>query len=476
MLSFREYLAVIRRRWRLVAWCVTLVMSAAVIVAFGSEAIYRSTGTIMIEAPNISPELARTTVASVSEQQLRLVSRRVMRSDNIDQLVEEYNLFPELSGNERARELRASSGLEQVDPVTFEPRIGASAFSVSFDYPDPFVARDVTAALLDLYIADNRAVRTESAADTEAFFREEAARLEAELTTAGDELADFKLRNQGLLPEDIDTNKQLLERLTEDRYAVESNVRVAAERRNLLAVQYDELAGGTQLAQLEAELAVARQKYSENHPDIRRLTRAIDALKSANGDSDIDPEVSRVAAQLDAVEAEIAAYETRERDLRRRIDDLQGRLVSAPEVEKELLRLTSQYAIASTEYEAVRQKQSEARMGSNLESQDKSIRYTVIRNPGAPLIPVFPNRFGILAIGFLIAVGGSAALVALREGGDVSVRGTRDVMEVFGSPPIANVPLLQNGEDRQGARRRLMAHCLGCAAVWAVTVGILVNG
>lgn len=443
--------------------------------AFGTPPIYRSTGVIMIEEPNISTSVVRAAPRQVDEQQLRLVSRRVMRSENVRDLVDQYDLYPQAPASERPERLRSDMGLDQVDPITFEPRYGASAFSVSFDYPDPVKAMQVASSLVQLFIADNRAERTQSATETEDFFRSEADKLRQELAEAGDRLAEFKLEKQGLLPEEIERNQQLLERLREDRFGIQASLRLATERRNLLAVQRDELAGGTELAQLRSELAVARQKYSDDHPDIRRLTRAIEALENSAGGTS-DAEFMRVSAQLQAIEDEINAYEIRDRNLQIRIADLETRLVSAPEVEKELVRLTRELELANAQYEAIRIRQSEARLGSNLVTQDQSERYTIIREPGVPSSPVYPNRLGILLIGILLAFGGSAVLVALREGGDPSVRSTRDVVEIYGSPPLANIPQIRNAVDRGRHTRKILAHAAGFSIVWVVAMWVVVYG
>lgn len=477
MESLREFLSVLRRRWRIVFWCCTIVLSVAMVAAFGTTAIYQSSGTIMIEKPEIDPELARSTVVGVAEQQLQLVSRRVMRSENVKKLIDDLKLYPGLPPEDRARQFRLDTDVEQVDPITLEPRIGASAFTIHYNYPNPYVAHEVASALVELFIADNRTVRVESATQTERFFDTESKRLADELSAAGDRLAEFKLKNQGVLPEDLARNQQLLERIKDERVEVQSGLRLATERRNLLTVQLDEIAGGTELAKLRAELAVAKQKYSPDHPDIRRLTRAIEALEASGENANtMNPDYMRVSAQLSAVQDEIKAYQTRDKELQRRISELENQLVAAPEVEKELTRLTREYDLANSEYQSMRQKRSEARIGSNLEAQDRSERYSVIREPGVPFGPISPNRLGILLIAILLCIGGSAGLAALRESADPTVRSPRDIIQILGSPPIANVPIVRNAADRKIVWKKIAAHAVGSILVFSAALGLTVYG
>jgi len=445
--------------------------------AYGPEPLYRATGVIMVEQPEISPDLATSTVAGVIEQRMQLVSRRVMRSENLRPLVEEFDMYPELEPSDRAPQLRMNTFIEQVDPISFEPLVGGSAFSIHFDYPDPAVAQQVALALIDLFVADNREIRTQSAAGTESFFAAEAERLATSITEAEDRLAKFKQLNIGALPEDIERNKLILERIGEDRNEVLAEIRLAVERRNLLTVQLGDLSGGTELSKLRAELAVASQKYSADHPDIKRLSRAIAALESSGENANtMDAEYMRVSAQLAAVEEAIAAATMRDRELQRRQSELEGKQVLAPEVEKELLQLTREYELAKSEYESIREKRSEARIGSNLEDQDKGQRYTVIRQPYADPSPISPNRVGIFLIGILFAIGGSAALVSLRESADTTVRGARDVEAVLQGPPIAVIPIIRNEDDSRRRFKQLAVHGAALIVVGSLTIGIVLNG
>lgn len=476
MSDIREFILLIRRRWHIVAWCVTICLSAAFAIAYTGPVLYRSTGTIIIEQPDIPEDLARSTVGGALEQRLELIRRRVMVDETLKPIVEKYNLFPELEPRQRPEALSKAIELEQINPVTLEAQLGGAAFSVSFDYSVPEITRDVAMEIVNLFLEDNRRARTESAADTERFFAAQGERLAGRVADLEQQLSIFKQNNQGLLPEDVRRNQQILERLERELTVIQGEIRLSTERRNLLIVQRDELAGGTELAMMKNELSAARQIYTDDHPTIRRLLRNIEAIEAADRDPSLqDSELRRTQTQLTAVEAEIAADRRQEQLLKSRIADLQDNIVLAPEVEKKLQELTRDYELAVGEYREIRQKRSDAEIAQSLEDEDKGERYTLLRRPGIPASPFSPNRVGIMLIGIMLAIAGSAALVAVREGVDASVRSSRDVLDAFDGPPIATIPVIRNSADSRRHWQQLMTHAAGLLLTVALAIGIVIN-
>lgn len=463
----REYLSMLRRRWEIPFWCITICLGIAVYIAYTTPPVYRSTGTIMVESAEIPLDTRQPVARGAIDQHLDLVRRRVLSDENTQLLVDKHGLFPELSEGQRRSALMSNVNLEQINPITLEPLIGGSAFNVHFNYAEPEKAQAVAQNLVDLFLEDNRRARTQSAAETEGFFAGQAERLARAVVDAEARLAAFKQQNQGLMPEDIRLNQSALDRAERELNAIQAQIRVVSERRNLLNVQLDALSADSELATLKAELALARQRYTEDHPNIRRLVRTIAAMEGAETPLDQnDPEYRRVQTQMQAVEMELSALRDREQQLRGEIGNLSDRLVLAPEVEKQLQELDREHQMLTAEYREMRQRRGQAEIASNLQAEDKGERYTQIRPARVPSTPFSPNRVGIILLGVMLALAGSAGLVALREGADESVRSSRDIVEALNGPPIATIPVIRNDSDKWLRYRRLSAH----GAVWLVFV------
>ena len=94
--SFGDYVAIARRRRALLLTFCPSVLLLAVLLAFKLPAVYRSSGTILLETPSVPEDLIRSTVVpAYADQQVELLRRRVMTPERLAALVEETDPYPE---------------------------------------------------------------------------------------------------------------------------------------------------------------------------------------------------------------------------------------------------------------------------------------------------------------------------------------------------------------------------------------------
>ncbi len=238
-----------------------------------------------------------------------------------------------------------------------------------------------------------------------------------------------------------------------------------------------------ELANKRTELATLRERYSSSHPDIARLERAIESLEQelmegrrAEGrpETAMPPTSAafiRLQTDLNTVMTEIEAERSRRSQLRERRQELESRLFTTPAVERDYLRLSRDYENALNKYREVKDKQLKAQAAERLEEEQKAQRFLLISPPGLPSAPESPNRKAILLLGAVLAFGGGVGAGSIAEYFDRTVRGIRGVNSVFGAPPLATIPYVENGADvvhRRLSRTLivlLLAVLLGAAAV-----------
>lgn len=332
-MTWSAYIAVLRRRWRETVAAGGLVALVSIYITFALPAMYESDALILIEQQDVSPDFVPTTVTSYLDERIQAIHQRVVAAPNVEALIESLDLYPEDRGTVPIGELIArfqdDAAMEPqhiltVDPRTRRETIVNYAFRLSFLYPDPVKARDVVERLSQLYIEQNRAVRTESAARTTAFLDAEAKQLQDKLADIGERIAQFKELHAGNLPEDQPVNLQMWTRAREDLTRVEAQLREARERLAVLESEIAEtprfrpvmdasgepvLGGVDRLAAAQQELIRLQGRYSENHPDVIALRREIAALSS--GPVNQANLAEQLRAQLDARRQELqAARET----------------------------------------------------------------------------------------------------------------------------------------------------------------------
>lgn len=554
--SLSDYIGVLKRRGRLFATIVAGVVLVGVALAYRVPPQYSSRGVMLAELPGVSERAVRSTVPAYPEERVRIITQRVLTRDNLQRIIEENGLYPELRDMpaEARSKFRDHLQLSAEDPEILESIMGttrpagALAFSVAFLDPSPTVARDVASDLVELYLAENHEARREQAAETTRFLREEVKRLETAIAEREAKIAEFKTANAGRLPELSGSNLQMLDRTERDLDAVEQEIRTLRERQALYSSElaqlspqatvlhdqgnailspsdrlkmlqrsymqlsaayssdhpdvlkvrreiealsastglpaFDRATIQSELAARRDELAAARDRYSDDHPDVQRLERTVqgltEALATARASPGRTPQFTpdnpayiQREVQLRAVNVDLNAAITRRDQLRARLEDLERRLQTSPEVEREYNSLNRGYEQLLEQFSETQTKLHEAEMALNLEQDAAAERFTVLEQPAIASRPAKPNRIAVLLLTMAVAFALGTAGVALAERSDTTVRSPNDVTAFLEIPPLVAIPYMANPLDvRRRARRRVLSAAMVC--LWLGSIVFLV--
>ncbi len=328
----REYLAaVLRRKFRLIIPAV-IIVTISLIVAAVTPAVYRSTGTVLIEEPEIPREFIRSTITSFAAERLQVIQQRVMTTQNLISIINKFNLYaPERQRRpiaEIARDFREKIAMQLVSAEATDPRSGQSrkaviAFNVSFEDGDRRVAQQVANELVSLYLNENLRIRREKAAETTGFLGEEAERLGKQVGELESRMAEFKQRNSGLLPDQLGLNMGALSRTEAQLLDTSRRLQMLEERRIVLQSELSQLnPQGTRVVDgqtvlspverlkgLETRLISMRGIYGSQHPDVLKMQREVDVLRKETGGGDSGADALKT--QLQAVEDELAVQSKR---------------------------------------------------------------------------------------------------------------------------------------------------------------------
>lgn len=241
-----------------------------------------------------------------------------------------------------------------------------------------------------------------------------------------------------------------------------------------------------ELARLHGELTLAREKYSPDHPDVKRLERTIAAMTmgadaptapAADGGASgkfSNPAYVEANARLEATNAELRSLERSRAELRARMADYERRLLQSPEVEKDYRNLLRDYETTTARYRDTRARLMEAQLSKSLELERKGERFTLIEPPTLPEEPLSPNRTAILFAGFVLALAAGAGMVFLREKTDDSVWSGEDYKgPVYGVSAPLLVPYIVNDRDLRMRKLRVgLAFAFAIVAVLSATLAV----
>lgn len=467
--EFGSYAALFRRRRAWIFIIFPAVLLVAVYVAYALPPKYRSTATILLVKGSIPEQFIQATVASSADEEIDTIQGRVMTPDALKDLVKQIDPYPNEPTwdiNRKAEQIIADTQMERVDPVTFEVQQKAPAFSLHYDNPDPRTAAVVAKQLSDLFLTYHQRERIEAAKAASKLIEDRAAELSRQQQQVDEQYAVLRSQHGGTLPDPNDRGDEARYRAERDLNDLDKQLRTAQEQESLLTIQLSATSpnllstqalgaegklnqgsgtegGLTDLATVKALLADAELRYTPDHPDVKRLKRALAALQARqqqNGSTPSmeadNPEYRRITSELAAARADVtaltAATERARAQLQRYTENTNPSATLAQQVAELDRRRTS----LQVEFQDVQGKLKGAQLGQDVESDAHAERFTLLRAPAVSSTPYSPNRLGTILLGFVLGGAIAAAAVAAAESSDTTVRGVRDVVGFAPTMPV----------------------------------------
>ena len=184
-LTINDYLAIIKDRALLLGLSGVLILAASVAVAISIPPVYESSGTILVESQQISPDLIAANNNSYADERIEVIRQRVMTRENLLRIIDKYNLYAgsgrQLSESDKIDQMRNSITVTTLSTSVKGRGEVTVAFQVAFDDRRPDLAKDVANELVTLFLDENIKQRTERASETTEFLSQEANKLGAEL-------------------------------------------------------------------------------------------------------------------------------------------------------------------------------------------------------------------------------------------------------------------------------------------------------
>jgi polysaccharide chain length determinant protein (PEP-CTERM system associated) len=494
--SLAEYGRLLRRRWVYLATIIPGVLAASILAAYLLPPKYRATGTIMLEPSSIPKEMVSSTVHDIedvpayAQQELELERRRIMTPEELVDVVKHVDPYPnrsDLTPEMKAQTIYEDTMVERVDPITFKPLDQSTAFSINYDNPDAHIAKKLANELVNRFITYNQHSRTAEATAAYEFLHSQAKQLETEMLGLEQQLAKFKLQYGSALPDMQTHNLSRMDSLQRDLDQTQQQLLVAQEKESQLQLQLNTLSPSltaavsdwrTQLAKLRSDLIDAQAKYTPEHPEVKRLQRAIaDLQKQGAASSKIgaatpdNPDYLQIKSQLDSARGEVAGLQTSESRIRGDLGAYEKNLTIAPNVEREYTALARSYDNAHTRYEDLQTKMKNAALAQHMEEEQRGERFTLLHEPKEPTKPHFPNRLGIILLGVVLGSAIAFGVAALVDASDPTVRGIDDLQSIMEIQAVGTVPFLYRPEDK---RRRRLRRVAAAAAYTAASVLVAV--
>lgn len=494
-LTFKDYLYIARRRAPYLASAFVGVLAVAIAVAVLSPPVYQATGTIMVEAQQISGELLPSTAANFADERIEVIKQRVMTRDNLLKIADKYQLYKgrrqSLTTSELIDEMRSSMMVELISAdVRKAGGTSVIAFKVSFENDVAQVAYQVANELVTLFLAENVKARTERASETTAFLLQEGDKLKKELETLESQVAAYKQEHKDALPEHRDLRMGMLQRTEADLQNVDREYKAAQEELRYLEIELAASKAGVnstgpgqavyltpaqELEKLKIERVKLLSMYKPNHPDVRAVEQKIEVLEKtiqetpgfSTPQSAADLLVARIQAKIATANTKLTSLAKQQERLRQQRADLEREILQSPQVERGMVALMRDHENAKRKYEEIRAKQMSAQIAENLEGEKKAERFVLLEPPLLPEKPIKPNRKKMVAAGFAFAIASSGGLLVVLESLDQRVRGVQALTALSHHKPLVSIPYITT-QSEFGRRQRIVKRLILIGCVLAV--------
>ena len=502
-----------RRKW-LAILAFAFPLAAGVSLTAFLPNIYRSTATVLVDRQQIPETFVQATVTSALETRLHTISQEILSRSRLEALVSRFGLYADLRQRVAAEDvierMRKDIRLELKGAETRGQREATVAFTISYQGGDPTTVALVTNTLASFYIEENLKARERQAAGTAEFLKAQLAETKQRLDEQEQRVSEFKRRHIGELPQQMEANLGTLERLhTQLRLNADNQTR-ATERRQALSNQLAEaesllatpaLAASVgvsgrppsrsetleaRLAKSKEELAKLRTRFSDKYPDVVLLAAEISALERELADAEsrdpkreekalpqatpLTPYVLRLKEALSEVEGETKVLKGEDKRLHDAIATYQGRIENVPKREQEFRELSRDYESTRELYQSLLKRSEEAQLAESMEQRQKGEQFRVL-DPAVPKPkPAAPNRVQLFVIVLLGSLGLAAGAVVLAEKIDTSFHTIDDLRAFSPVPVLVSIPLIVTHTDRRRRRWHLQ---LGASAAFVGLVAIV---
>lgn len=473
-----DILRVIRKRWWIAPICVVVCGSAGVLAALKLPKQYTSQTLVLVSKPMVPTNYVQPIGTEDLNQRLASMKEQILSRTRLEPVIRKFSLYEEdrskVPMEDLLDRLRKAIDISPLQPMpgTLDPSM--PGFHVSVVFNKPLTAQEICTEITSMFMDQNSKALEQQAASTNDFINQQLLDAKEKLDAQDAKLAQFKRQFLGSLPDEVQTNLNLL---------AAQNTQLEANTQEMSRTQQDKAFNESMLSQqlaslkasqsgqnpdtledqlhvLQDQLAALESKYTPEHPDVIKTKKQIQELqkrmaeapKAITGGGEVQaksepPQIQQLRAHLRQDEISIGDLTKRQAQIQEQIRVLQGRVQASPMVEQQLKELTRNYTSALEFYNDLLKKRENSQMAKDLAHQQEGEQFRVLDPPNLPVEPSFPKKryfaAGGVGGGFLLSLGIMYILMLM----DQTLHTERDVEVHLRLTVLTAVPVLKGFAD-----------------------------
>lgn len=514
-MDVEDYIDILRRHKSWIVGPIFAGLVASVVGVYLWDDTYLSSTTIKVIPQQVPEDYVKSNVNQQLSERIGAMAQNVLSRAVLTTLIQNLELYPRdrnrLPMDDLVENMRKSVQISNVGTYASSGTTKAvPAFEISYKYTDRFKAQRVVADLASKFIDQSVRERTISSQGTQGLLRDEWERSRKELADLDNKVAAFRSRNQGHLPDEVQSNLQQLNalqsrlstingaisRVSQEKLMLETQARIYKEQlasSREPAPQVEQYVAATprserlveaerEVERLDHNLTQLRDHYKDSYKGVQDAVTLLSNAKkkrdqiakeeeankrpaaaaraAANPNlqheqRDLDAAMKRAESQIQAKDLEAEDYRRELMSVNNSLKMYQGRIEGVPMSEKEYAELTRDRDMAKAKFADLDSKMTRSSMADEMEKRKFGESLEILDTASLPKTPVEPKRPMVIGIGTLGGLFAGLLLAGAREVKDSSLKNLKDVRAYTQLPILGSIPLLEN--DLVVKRRRRIA-------------------
>jgi len=463
---------------------------------------YKANTLIVVQRPKVPSQYIRHIVSSDLEDRIRTITQQITSWTNLEKIIENFNLYADSKKNtfmeDNIQDLRKRISVN----VSKAKRQEANSFEIFFTGKNPQQTANIANALASYFLDENLKLREDQVVSTSEFLTDELATIRKRLMEKEEGLKLYRKKYMGGLPEQLETNLRILERIQQQIINNQENMRESRNRKLLIQQQIAEARElkkrlsesikteknndePTTLSKMMSQLSSLEARYTQKHPNVIRMKEKIAELEAMEMEAKENVESEEIKdiittsetekkllEQLREMGIQIKNFKDESVQLRSQMKAYQTRVENTPKREQELMSLKRDYDNIRETYNSLLGRKLEAELAVNMEKKQKGEQFRILDPAKPPERPFKPDikRIFLMSIGLGLALG--FGLAYFRETLDTSFRGPNEVENILQIPVLASIPLTYNALELRKKKRKKIISIL--SLVFAILIlGVL---
>jgi polysaccharide chain length determinant protein (PEP-CTERM system associated) len=472
--DIKKYLDIVRRRiyWIVIPFLVVLLSGFYYILI--TPKIFEASTLILVQAQKVPENYVRSTVTTSVQDRLRTITQQVTSRTNLESIIQECRLYDQPPESNMLMEEKVALIKKQIGINVANPSGGESAFSISFTGKDPVKITQVTNSLASHFISENLKIRESQAFGTSDFLMDELESVKSRLEEKEQQLKAYKEKYMGGLPEQLDANLKILDRLQiqldqlnnklkddEDKLvALQQPITSVGQPGTTVSNYVSPVQSGNEdkLSALKNELALLQARYTDNYPDIVQLKNKIamlEATQSAQKSLTTEEELPSKKIEQQAsisnnksrlqemnLRSEILSVNSQIKKTESDIDWYQTKVKDTPTRAQEMLSLNRDYNNLNNQYNTLLNKELDSELSLSMEKKQEGEQFKIIDLAKVPFKPIKPNVQKLALLILALGLGAGCGFAYLIEIMDTSFRGSEEIEKELTIPILMTMPII----------------------------------